>query len=155
MLRKPRRLTDRVIDAEMWAGIVWVGAVMAAVTLVALDLRLPGGLIGGSGNVDEARTMAFTTLVLAQLFNTFNARSDRESAFHRLFTNRLLWGAVALSALLQVVVVQLHFFNNAFGTAPLGLEEWLICIGLASTVLWADEGKKLLARRLRPRRPAP
>ena len=51
--------------------------------------------------------MAFTTLVLAQLFNCFNARSDRRSAFHRLFTNRWLWGAIALSALLQVAVVQL------------------------------------------------
>ena len=152
MSRPPRRLTDRVIDAEMWIGIVWVGAVMAAVTLLALDLRLPGGFVGGSGNVIEARTMAFTTLVFAQLFNCFNARSDRTSAFHRLFTNRWLWGAIALSATLQVAVVELPFLNDAFGTTPLGAEEWLICIGLASVVLWADEAKKLLERRLgRPR----
>ena len=151
MRRLPRRLTDRVIDAEMWVGIIWVGAVMAVVTLLALDLRLPGGIFGGSGNVVEARTMAFTTLVFAQLFNCFNARSDRASAFHRLFTNRLLWGAIALSALLQVAVVQLPFLNDAFHTAPLGLEEWLICVGLASVVLWADEGKKLLERQLRSR----
>ena len=58
--------------------------------------------------------MAFTTLVLAQLFNCFNARSDRTSAFHHLFTNRLLWGAIALSAALQVAVVQLPFLNDAF-----------------------------------------
>ena len=120
MSRPPRRLTDRVIDAEMWIGIVWVGAVMAAVTLLALDLRLPGGFVGGSGNVIEARTMAFTTLVFAQLFNCFNARSDRTSAFHRLFTNRWLWGAIALSATLQVAVVELPFLNDAFGTTPLG-----------------------------------
>ena len=146
MSRPPRRLTDRVIDAEMWIGIVWVGAVMAAVTLLALDLRLPGGFVGGSGNAIEARTMAFTTLVFAQLFNCFNARSDRTSAFHRLFTNRWLWGAIALSATLQVAVVELPFLNEAFGTTPLGAEEWLICIGLASVVLWADEAKKLLER---------
>jgi magnesium-transporting ATPase (P-type) len=146
MQRAPRRLTDRVIDAEMWIGIVWVGAVMAAVTLLALDLRLPGGLVGDGGNVVEARTMAFTTLVVAQLFNCFNARSDRTSAFRRLFTNRLLWGAIALSALLQVAVVQLSFLNEAFDTTPLGLDEWLICIGLASIVLWADEARKLVGR---------
>jgi calcium-translocating P-type ATPase len=151
MQRPPRRLTDRVIGAEMWVGIAWVGAVMAVVTLLALDLRLPGGFVGGSGNVVEARTMAFTTLVLAQLFNCFNARSDRTSAFHRLFTNRLLWGAIALSALLQVAVVQLPFLNKAFDTAPLGLDEWLICVGLASVVLWAAEAKKLVDRRLRRR----
>jgi magnesium-transporting ATPase (P-type) len=149
MRRPPRRLTDRVIDGAMWVGIFWVGLVMAVVTLVALDLRLSGGLLGGSGDIDEARTMAFTTLVLAQLFNCFNARSDRTSAFHHLFTNRLLWGAVALSVVLQVAVVHLPFLNEAFGTAPLAPEDWLICVGLASIVLWADEAKKLLERWLR------
>ena len=149
MRRPPRRPTDRVIDAQMWVGILWVGAVMAMVTLLALDLRLPGGIVGGSGNVDEARTMAFTTLVFAQLFNCFNARSDRRSAFHRLFTNRLLWGAIALSTMLQVAVVQLRFLNDAFGTTPLGLEEWLLCAGLASIVLWADEARKLVERLVR------
>ena len=130
----------------MWIGIVWVGLVMALVTLVALDLRLAGGLVDGSGDVDKARTMAFTTLVLAQLFNCFNARSDRTSAFQHLFTNRLLWGAIALSAALQVAVVQLPFLNDAFDTTPLSIDDWLICVGLASVVLWADEAKKLLER---------
>ncbi|HEX2706439.1 MAG TPA: cation-translocating P-type ATPase, partial [Solirubrobacterales bacterium] len=146
MRQPPRRLSDRVIDREMWLGILWVGLVMAAVTLAALDLGLSGGLLGGSGEIDGARTMAFTTLVLAQLINCFNARSDRTSAFHRLFANPLLWGAVALSAALQVAVVQLPFMNDAFSTAPLGLGEWAVCVGLASLVLWADEAKKLLRR---------
>jgi Ca2+-transporting ATPase len=150
MQRPPRRLTDRVIDAEMWLGIFWVGLVMAAVTLLALDLRLPGGLVGRSGDIEQAHTMAFTTLVLAQLYNCFNARSDRTSAFHHLFTNRWLWGAIALSLALQVAVVQLRFLNQAFGTTPLPLTDWLICVALASVVLWADEAKKLVERRLRP-----
>jgi P-type Ca2+ transporter type 2C len=148
MQRPPRRLDDRVIDGEMWLGIFWVGLVMAAVTLVALDLRLAGGALGGSGDIDEARTMAFTTLVFAQLFNCFNARSDRTSAFHHLFTNPLLWGAIALSLVLQVAVVQLSFLNDAFGTAPLAIDDWLLCAALASVVLWADEAKKLLERAL-------
>jgi calcium-translocating P-type ATPase len=146
MQRPPRRITDRVIDREMWLGIVWVGSVMAVVTLAALDLRLAGGMLGGSGNIVEARTMAFTTLVLAQLFNCFNARSDRTTAFNHLFANRLLWGAIALSVLLQVAVVQLPFLNDAFDTAPLRLGDWLLCVGLASIVLCADEAKKLLQR---------
>src|SRR3546814_4329828 len=49
MDQPPRRLTDRVIDAEMWIGIAWVGLVMALVTLAALDLGLAGGLIHGDG----------------------------------------------------------------------------------------------------------
>jgi calcium-translocating P-type ATPase len=152
MRRRPRRRTDRILDTEMWVGIAWVGTVMAAVTLLALDLRLPGGIVGNAGSVTEARTMAFTTLVLAQLFNCFNARSDRTSAFHRMFTNPYLWGAIALSALLQVAVVELGFLNTAFHTTPLGRDDWLICLGLASVVLWAAELKKLVERRIR--RPA-
>ena len=149
MRRPPRTLGDRVIDAEMWLGIFWVGIVMAIVTLVALDLRLPGGPLGGSGDIEQARTMAFTTLVLAQLFNCFNARSDRRSAFRDLFTNGWLWGAIALSVALQIAVVHLGFMNEAFGTVPLTPEDWLVCVGLASVVLWADEVKKIVERRLR------
>jgi len=148
MRRSPRRAGDRVIDGEMWLGILWVGLVMAVVSLLALDLRLPGGLVGGSGEIEEARTMAFTTLVLAQLFNCFNARSDRTSAFSHLFTNRWLWGAIALSLALQIAVVQLPLLGDAFGTTPLGLDDWLVCVGLASVVLWADEAKKLIQRGL-------
>jgi len=149
MHHPPRRLTDRVIDREMWLGIIWVGLVMAVVTLASLDLTLPGGLIEGSGTIVEARTMAFTTLVLAQLFNCFNARSDRKSALRNLFTNPLLWGAIALSLGLQVAVVHLAFLNQAFDTTPLGPGDWLICTGLASLVLWADEAKKLIEGLLR------
>ena len=151
MRRPPRRPTDRMIDAEMWKGILFVGLVMAVVTLIALDLRLAGGFLGGSGSIEGARTMAFTTLVVAQLFNCLNARSDRSSAFSRLFTNRWLWGAIALSLLLQVAVVELPFMNEAFSTTPLSLGEWGICVGLASVVLWADEVRKLAARWLRSR----
>jgi len=149
MRRPPRRPTDSVIDRAMWIGIAWIGAVMAVASLVALDLRLPGGLVGGAGNLTEARTMAFTTLVLAQLFNCFNARSDRVSAFHRIFTNRLLWAAVAFSVLLQVAVVQIPFLNAAFDTTPLAPDEWLICLGLSSLVLVAGEARKLAGRALR------
>ena len=94
--------------------------------------------------------MAFTTLVLAQLFNCFNARSDRRSAFSGLFANTWLWGAIAVSLALQVAVVHLPFLNEAFGTSPLSATDWLICAGLASAVLWANEAKKLVDRRPRP-----
>ncbi len=146
MQRGPRTAGQRLVDRSMWAGVGWIGAVMAIVTLAAFDLRMDGGLLGGSGHVDQARSMAFTTLVLAQLFNCFNARSGSVSAFHRPFVNPLLWGAIAFSALLQVLVVEVSFLNDAFGTVPLSLEDWLVCIVLASVVLWAGEAWKLAAR---------
>jgi magnesium-transporting ATPase (P-type) len=151
VMRHPRRRpAERMIDGEMRRGVLFVGLVMAIVTLVALDLGLAGGYLGGSGSIGGARTMAFTTLVIGQLFNCLNARSDRASAFSRLFTNRWLWGAIALSLLLQVAVVELPFMNEAFTTTPLSLGDWGVCVALASIVLWADELRKLAARRSRP-----
>jgi magnesium-transporting ATPase (P-type) len=146
MERPPRRATDRIIDARMWVGIVWIGLVTAVVSLLALDIGHAGGMLGGRGSLAQGRTMAFTTLVLAQLFNTVNARSDQVSAFRHLFANRMLWGALALAAGLQVAVVQLPFMNSAFDTVPLDIGHWVTCLGLASLVLWASEGRKLASR---------
>jgi calcium-translocating P-type ATPase len=153
MRHPPRPVSERVINGEMWLGILWVGLVMAVVTLAALDLRLAGGVLGGSGDIVEARTMAFTTLVLAQLFNCLNARSDRTSAFRDLFTNPVLWGAIALSLVLQIAVVQLGFLNAAFDTTPLAMGDWLTCLGLASIVLWANEGRKVFKRWIHSKAP--
>ncbi|HEX6567915.1 MAG TPA: cation-translocating P-type ATPase, partial [Acidimicrobiales bacterium] len=151
MDRPPRRPTDRVIDAEMQVGIVIVGTAMAVTALLGLDLYLPGGIIEGSAGLTEARTVAFTTLVLAQLYNCFNARSDRASVVNHLFTNPLLWGAVALSLVLQVAVVHVPLLNDAFDTAPLSLGQWGVCAGLGGTVLVVGELHKAVLRRTRPR----
>jgi len=148
MNQPPRRLDERVVDPEMIRGIGLIGLVMALVSLFALDLKLPGGVVDGSGGIDEARTMAFTTLVLAQLYNCFNARSETVSAFRQLFTNRWLWGAITLSVVLQVAVVHVPLLNDAFETTPLSAGDWAICVALASVVLWVDEVRKLLLRRL-------
>ena len=146
MARPPRPLSERVIDTRMQLGVLFVGSVMAVATLVSLDIALPGGLVEGSRPVDEGRTIAFTTLVIAQLFNCFNARSDHQSAARHLFTNPLLWGAIALSALLQVAVVHVPLLNDAFDTAPLDAAAWALCVAMASSVLIAEELRKLVSR---------
>ncbi len=146
MARRPRRRDERVIDARMWSSVVQIGAVMALATLLTIDMLLPGGLIEGTQDLATARTAGFTTLVFAQLFNCFNARSDTVSAFSNLFVNRWLWGAVALSALLQVAVVSLPFLNTAFGAVPLAAGEWVLSIAMGSTVLWYSEVRKALSR---------
>ncbi len=149
MARKPRRLTERVIDARMWAVVIETGMVMAAATLLTMDYFLPGGLIEGTHDLDNARTAAFTVLVFAQLFNCLNARSDTASAFRSLFANRWLWGAIVLSVLLQIAVVHVGFLNVAFGTVPLAADQWLVCVAMGSAVLWYTELRKWLSRRRR------
>lgn len=150
MARRPRRPTDRVIDQRMQAGIVVIGLTMALAALTMLDLGLQGGLLGGDGDLATARTGAFTVLVLAQLFNTFNARSDTESALPQVFANRWVLAAVALSLALQVAVVHLGFLQEAFGTAPLSLTDWVVAAALASSVVWVAEARKFRLRRRTP-----
>ena len=150
MARKPRGRSERVIDLRMWSGVIQIGLVMALAALLTIDISLPGGMIDGHHDLTTARTAGFTTLVLAQLFNCFNARSDSRSAFSHLFVNRWLWAAIALSVALQVAVVHLVFLNLAFGTAPLSPDQWLLCAAMASVVLWYSELRKLVIRWRRP-----
>jgi Ca2+-transporting ATPase len=147
----PRPVAERVITGRMWGGIFFVGGVMAAGTLYVLDADLPGGLIQGAGSLHHAQTMAFTTLMLFQLFNLFNARSDDESAFRGLFRNAWLWAAILLSVILQVIVVYTPFLQRAFSTEGLTASDWLRCTAVASSGLWLRELQKTL-RRARPAR---
>ena len=151
MDRPPRPKGEGVITGRMWRGIFFVAAVMACGTLFILDVSLPGGLVEGSGTLRYAQTMAFTTLVLAQLFNVLNSRSDDRSAFHRLFDNHWLWSAMGVSLALQVAVVYIPFLQQAFSTVALSGGDWLRCAAVASAVLWMRELSKALARALQGR----
>ena len=92
LMNKPPRSRDEwVIIRSMWTGIL-VGTVIATGTMLVLDASLPGGLVEDLGNMRYAQTMAFTTLVFFSLFNVFNARSDEQSAYIGLFSNKWLWG---------------------------------------------------------------
>ncbi len=154
MNRKPRKLTDRVIDGAMWGDIIYIGIIMAIVTLIGMDMHLTGGLftdrsvdaMGHDAQMVEARTMGFTILVFAQLFNAIASRSHLQSAFVGLFSNKWLWGAIGLSIVLQLLVIYVPFLNTAFGTTPLPPMAWLECIGLAFFVLVASEIRKIFLR---------
>ncbi len=146
MEQQPRPIGEGVLTARMWRGIAFVGVVMAIATLFVLDSSLPGGFVEGTGDLRYGQTMAFTTLMLLQIFNVVNARSDVQSAFVHLFTNGWLWAAIASSVLLQVLVVYVPFLQRAFGTSPLSGGDWLFCVAVASAVLWLREATKLIAR---------
>ena len=133
----PRSKDEGVITRRMWLGIFGVGAIMAAGTLLVL--------------ARHGQTMAFTTLMLFQLFNVFNARSDEASAFRGLFANGWLWAGVALSLALHVAVIYTPFLQQAFSTTSLGAADWLRCAAVASSVLWAREIAKAVARGMKAR----
>jgi Ca2+-transporting ATPase len=147
MTKPPRPPGERVITSRMWRHIFLIGAVMAAVTLLSVDASLPGGMVNGVGDLRYAQTMAFTTLMLAQLFNVFSSRSDERSAFVNLFSNRWLWGALGISLALQALVLYVPVLQAAFGTVGLSAADWGRCTAFASVVLLVSEVAKLATRR--------
>ena len=152
MNRPPRPRDEGVITYQMWFGIIFVGLIMAVGTLFVLDVSLPGGLVSGAGNLRYSQTMAFTTLMLFQLFNVFNARSEETSAFTGLFTNPWLWAAVMLSIALHLAVIYTPFLQQAFSTTSLTASDWLRCMIVASSVLWLRELGKAVVRMMKPQK---
>ncbi len=154
MEQPPRPVGERVITRHMWRGIAFVGIVMATGTLFVLDAALPGGFVEGTASLRHAQTQAFTTLMLFQIFNVLNARSDDRSAFAHVFRTAWLWAAMAGSVALQVAVVYVPFLQRAFGTVALGGRDWVLCTAVASSVLWLREASKFISRRSKRGQPA-
>jgi Ca2+-transporting ATPase len=154
MERPPRSRGTGVLTSEDWWRLGIIGLVMMAGTVVVLDAYYPGGLFtlfaSGSGPnlADEthARTMAFTTLMMFQLFNVYNCRSTWRSAFSGFFENKWLLGAVALSLSMHVLVIYVPFLQTAFHTVPLSSLDWAIATAVAATLLIGMEVVKLALR---------
>ena len=154
MERHPRQRGTGVLTTEDWLRLAGIGAVMMVGTLAVLDAYYPGGLFsplakGNGPNLwDEtyARTMAFTTLMMFQLFNAFNSRSTSRSAFSGLFENKWLLAAVAISLFANVLVIYVPFLQAGFHTVPLSAFDWLIATGVAAMLLVAIELQKLALR---------
>ena len=154
MSRRPRNLKDSVIDRPMWGDIVFIGVLMAAITLIGMDMHLSGGLftdrsttiLSHAAQLTHARTMGFTILVFAQMLNALASRSHLQSVFVGLFANRWLWGAIGVSVVLQLAVIYIPFLNEPFGTVPLDWTEWFECLGLSMVVLIGSELRKCVLR---------
>ncbi len=103
----------------------------------------------GRLSLDEARTLAFCTLVSFEWFRAFNARSDEHTAFKLgLFRNRYLLAAITAAVLLQMAVVYAPFMQTAFSTVPLSIEQWGIVIGTAASLFVVEELRKVIAPKL-------
>ena len=137
----PRRASERILNLRRLGRMFRAGAIMAVGTLGLLAWA--GGVYGA----EIAATMAFTTFVLLQFFNALNARAERETVFTRhLFSNRWLWISFGVVVALQVAIVQLPLLAGVFGTVPLEVSQWLLCIAVAASVLVVEELVKLAGR---------
>jgi Ca2+-transporting ATPase len=99
--------------------------------------------------VEEARTLAFCTMVSFEWFRAFNARSDERTLLSLgLFSNKVLLASITAAILLQLAVVYLPFGQAAFQTVPLSIERWGIALGAAGSLFLVEELRKLLLPRL-------
>jgi Ca2+-transporting ATPase len=139
MRDKPRRQSAQILTGGRLARLAMYGVTMMAGTLFMFQHGL------AAQGQTYALTLAFTTFVLFQFFNAFNARAEHGSAFNaNFFRNGKLWLALAGVLALQVMAVHWPPAQAIFGTVDLRLEDWLLAATAASSVLLLDEARKLL-----------
>jgi Ca2+-transporting ATPase len=99
--------------------------------------------------LEEARTVAFCTMVTFQWFQAFNARSDEYTAFHLgFFRNRWLVVSIAIAIVLQLAVVYIPAMQTAFRTVPIGVDMWGITVLAGGGLFLIEEARKVLFPRL-------
>ena len=143
MKRKPRNPKENIINKKRALNMLAIGIIMAIGTL--------GVFRWYDFNADlvYAQTMAFSVLVMFQLFNVLNCRSEEYSLFRLgLFSNKKLIGAIMISIVLQIIAVHTPL-NILFHTVSLGLKDWVVVFLVASSVLILGELFKFIRRRRR------
>ena len=144
MKRPPRRPEARLLDGGRLLEIGGEGLMLAALALGAFSYSL----YGLHQNLEQARAVAFTVMVVAQLVHAFNCRSDRWSLFQLGFgTNRALVWAVLLSLAVQIAVLTVPAVSPVFKVAPLPIEDWMLMGAAGLLPLVIMELIKWLGRR--------
>ncbi|MFZ1730981.1 MAG: HAD-IC family P-type ATPase [Bacteroidota bacterium] len=154
MSRPPRPTDAGLVPKEMLVTILFAGIIMMLGTLGVykwalftygynlLNVDLQGFPL------ERARTMAFVTLALFQIWNVHNSRSVHSSIFHiGVFSNRPLLLVMFVSLTLQVAAVHLPGLNTLLRVTPLTLQEWAICVGTSFSILLLIELKKIFTQR--------
>jgi Ca2+-transporting ATPase len=143
MKRKPYHPDENIFGRGLGRDIIWIGLLMG---LVSLGVGYWGIHYGTSG---EWQTMVFTTLTLAQMGNAFATRSEKDSIFRQgLFSNKAMFGAVALTFVLQMAVVYLPPLQAVFKTEALHFTELIVSLGASLIVFFGIElGKYFFNRK--------
>jgi Ca2+-transporting ATPase len=138
MNEPPRQVNAQLLSWRRLAQLFFYGVIMMTGTLGILfyDLQIH--------DAEHAKTLAFTTFVLFQVFNIFNARSENCTAFNRqFFKNRWLWLSLISVVTLQIGMAKWEFAQMIFRTADLNLHDGLLALGVASSVFFLEELRKL------------
>ncbi len=148
MKRKPRSAKAGVFAGGMGWDIAYQGLMISA--LVLLSYFLGHFMETGAWVIENSAhgtTMAFLTMSMAEIFHSFNMRSQRGSIFKLGSHNRMLWIASAFTLLATTLVCEVPAFANAFGFASVSLREYLVAILLGALVIPIVELVKFIQRR--------
>ena len=144
MKRPPRPPEARLLDGGRLLAIGGEGLILGMIALGAFSYSL----YGLHQHLDQARTVVFTVMVVAQLVHAFNCRSERLSLFQLgIGTNRMLVWAFLLSFSVQVAVLTVPAAAPIFGVVPLPIEDWALMGAMGILPLLVMESIKLLRRR--------
>jgi Ca2+-transporting ATPase len=140
MQRPPRAPSESIFAHGMWQHMVWVGLLIAGLSLLTEAWALGRG-------AEHWQTMVLTVLILAQFFHALAISKERDSLLGRgLLDNPTMLAAIGLSVVMQLMVIYVPLLNGLFHTQPLPLADLLLCFGLASLTLVAVEIEKALIR---------
>ena len=143
MKRPPRRPEARLLDGGRLLAIGGEGLMLGLIALGAFSYSL----YGLHQELDQARTVAFTVMVVAQLVHVFNCRSERLSLFQLgVGTNRALVWAFVLSLVVQVAVLTVPAVATIFKVAPLPIEDWALMGAMGLLPFLIMEAIKVLRR---------
>ncbi|HBZ86852.1 MAG: hypothetical protein A2509_01155 [Candidatus Edwardsbacteria bacterium RIFOXYD12_FULL_50_11] len=152
MKRAPRPPAESLFARGLWAQVLFSGLLMAAGCLLMFHWAIGRHIeMGQTRETAEimARTMVFMTMSFYQLFNALAIRSDKRSFFALAPSgNWYLYGAVLITALLQLGAVYLPVLQPVFKTAPVGGLDLLACIVVSSSILVAVELEKLIRQNI-------
>jgi Ca2+-transporting ATPase len=141
MRRPPRPPGESVFSRGLGRHVVWVGILMALVSLVT-------GVWYSRAAPEIWQTMVFTTLTLSQLSHVMAIRAGDESLFKvGPLSNKPLLGAVALTFVLQLLAIYTPILQQFLETEALPLADLAIAVALSTIIFWAVEVEKWLARR--------
>ena len=142
MRRKPRNAKAGIFADGMGFDIGYQGALVTILVLISYYI---GSNMGGAAH---GTTMAFLTMSLAEIFHSFNMRSQRQSIFKLGSVNKFLLLAGVGSFIATVLVCEVDFLAKAFGFVPVGMEEFIIAILLGACVIPVVEIVKLIQRKI-------
>ena len=148
MKRKPRASTEGIFSGGLGIDVVYQGIMVTVLTLSAYFIghHMQTG-IWGAGQSSQGMTMAFLTMSMAEIFHSFNMRSQRKSIFSLGSLNFFLLGAMALALILTTSVIYIPALATLFEFETISLSEYFIAMGLAILVIPIVELVKLIQRR--------